>query len=185
MAKMSFWIRPITLLICATGFLFVTKPILASDLRVFKVAKYLKNQDSPLVNFAPNFIAEADKNKLDYRMLVAISGVESTFGKFYLDDTYNAYGWGGGLIKFSSWPEGIASISADLKTKYVDKGAKDIYQIGRIYCPPNSANWSSKVQYFMDKIENTEVVDPLNLALDNPNVPRGRLELPHLLGIRS
>lgn len=159
MAKTYFWIRPITLVICAVAFFFLSQPVLASDLRVFKVAKYLKNQDSPLVNFAPTFVAEADKNQLDYRLLVAISGVESTFGKFYLTDTFNAYGWGGGLIKFSSWPESITSVSSALKMHYIDKGAKDIYAIGRIYCPPNSANWSSKVQYFMDKIDATDPGD--------------------------
>ncbi|MCL4397513.1 hypothetical protein M1403_00550 [Patescibacteria group bacterium] len=142
-------------LIFVVSFLTSSQKVFATDVRTEKVANFLQSQNSPLVYFAQDFVEAADKNHLDYRLLVAISGVESTFGKYYLRGTYNAYGWGGGLIYFKSWPDGISSISADLKTNYVDKGVNNVWSIGRIYCPPNSANWSAKVQYFMEKIDAT------------------------------
>jgi hypothetical protein len=127
--------------------------------RVQVLQQFFKKFDSPLANFSEDFIAAADFYNIDWRLLPAISGVESTFGKQMISGTYNAYGWGGGIIRFESWSDGIWTISSALKEKYIDKGADSIYKIGRIYCPPNPL-WASKVQGFMDKIEATTSLTP-------------------------
>ena len=63
--------------------------------------------------------------------------------------------YGGKVTRFSTWNEGIVTISRDLRIKYMDKwGATDITSIGRIYAA--SPTWAQKVQYFMNKIENYE-----------------------------
>lgn len=129
----------------------------AYDARVLKVHQFLKNQNSTLADYAADFVQQADASGLDYRWLVAISGVESTFGRNYLWGTYNAYGWGGGLILFTSWPDGITKISQALRNEYVNRGVETIDQIARIYCPPNSAHWARGVRYFVSEIENTDV----------------------------
>lgn len=150
----------------------LSRQVLSTDIRVNKVAKYLEQYDSPLAYFAPDFVAAADKYGLDYRLLVAISGVESTYGKFYLAGTFNVYGWGQGRIAFQSWSDGIDEISKGLKTGYLEKGAKDIWQIGRIYNPPNSDNWSATVSSIMDKIE------AVNVAGFAPHGPQELQKLP-------
>lgn len=137
------------------------QPTLANDLRTAKVARFLATQNSPLVFAAPIFVQEADKHEFDYRLLVAISGVESTFGKHYIPGTYNVWGWGVGQIPFTSFEDGIAKISSDLKNKYMNKGANDIDKIARIYCPPTHESWAAKVKFFMEKIEATDVSDLL------------------------
>lgn len=157
MAKIHFLASPIIWLILVVSLLFIPKKAFAFDNRVLKVSKFLQNQNSPLVHFAPDFVASADKYQIDYRLLVAISGTESTFGKYYIYGTYNAYGWGVGKIQFKSWPDGIDKISKSLKEKYINKGADDIYKIGRIYCPPTSFHWSTTTESFMKKIESTDI----------------------------
>jgi hypothetical protein len=130
-----------------------------ADNRAQILRQFLNKYDSKLADSAEDFVAAADSNDLDWRMLPAISGIESTFGKQMISGTYNAYGWGGGTIRFESWSDGIWTISGALKEKYVAKGADNIYKIGRIYCPPNPL-WASKVQSFMDKIEATTSLTP-------------------------
>ena len=129
------------------------------DNRAQILSQFLAKYNSPLEASAEDFVAAADANGLDWRMLAAISGIESTFGKQMIKGTYNAYGWGGGTIYFDSWSDGIWTISSALKEKYVDRGADNIYKIGRIYCPPNP-QWPYKVQSFMDKIEATTSLTP-------------------------
>lgn len=141
------------------------------DLRPLKLAKFLSNHNPQLGYLAPVYVAQADRNGLDYRLLVAISGVESTFGQQYLSGTYNIYGWGAGTIPFQSWPDGIATVSEHLRTDYVAKGAADLSQIARIYCPPNSAHWAATVQSFMNQIDNIQLSESDTTDFPNPNLP--------------
>lgn len=148
-------------------------PASRQDYRVYKLANFLASQNSPLVYYAPDFVYFADKYGLDYRLLPAIAGVESTFARNYIYGSYNAYGWGGGVIYFSSWADGIEKISAGLRNNYLNRGAQTVEQIGRIYCPPNSVRWTYNVQYFMDQIENMGLAPYLV-----QNLPAGHQELP-------
>jgi hypothetical protein len=124
----------------------------ASDYRVDRLESYLENQSSPLAPYAQDFIEIADKYGLDWRLVPAISGVESTFGKRIPYKSFNAYGWAGGDFRFASWKDSIEVVSKALKENYVDKGAPSLAKIGRRYCPPNPA-WAGKVKFFMQKIE--------------------------------
>jgi len=124
----------------------------SADLRAVILRKYLTKHNSPLADYAEEFIATADKYNLDWRLLPAISGVESTFGKRIPYKSYNAYGWAGGLYRFSSWEDSIEVVSKSLKEDYVEKGADSFSKMARRYCPPNPA-WGYKVLYFMKQIE--------------------------------
>lgn len=123
-----------------------------NDFRVVALRKYLTKQNSPLVDFADEFVATADKYNLDWRLLPAISGVESTFGKRIPYKSYNAYGWAGGNYRFISWEDSINVVSKSLKEDYIEKGAASLSKISRRYCPPNPA-WGYKVLFFMKQIE--------------------------------
>jgi hypothetical protein len=114
--------------------------------------KYLEKMDSPLSDHSRTFIQAADRNSLDWRLVPAITGVESTFGKRIPPNSYNAYGWANGNYYFDSWEESIDVVSDTLKEKYVDRGATTIDEIARIYAPPSNT-WSWKVKYFMNEID--------------------------------
>lgn len=123
-----------------------------NDPRVFQLRSFLEKYNSPLACYAGKFIAEADKNDLDWRLVAAITGVESTFGKQIPYNSYNAYGWVNGDYSFPSWETSIEVVSKTLKQNYLDKGAVSIDQIARRYAPPSST-WAWKVKYFMKKID--------------------------------
>lgn len=143
--------------------LFVSaRPVRAYDERILKLSHFLNERNSILAPFAENFVVEADKNGLDYRLIPAIAGVESTFGRNHILGTYNVYGWGGGKIYFNSYEDGIAKLATGLKKGYLDKGAKTPLAISYIYCPPNHFSWYQKVDYFMTEIEKTDIKDALN-----------------------
>lgn len=121
------------------------------DIRIMALENILKRHNSPLATYAKVYVQHADRNNIDWKLLPAISGIESTFGKHYVAGSYNAYGWGGGYIYFKSWEDGIATISEELKLKYVNRGADTIYKIAPIYAPP-STSWAYGVSSFSSEI---------------------------------
>jgi hypothetical protein len=122
------------------------------DYRVLNLTNFLNRYDSPLTPYAAEFVFYADTYGIDYRMVPAITGVESTFGKHIPFKSFNAYGWANGEYRFSSWEDSIEHVSMTLRTKYIDKGAGTIAKIARRYAPPSST-WGGKVKFFVAKID--------------------------------
>lgn len=115
--------------------------------------QYLARFDSPMQNHAQDFIDAARLYNLDWKMLPAIAGVESTFGK-QIPGGYNAYGWGvygTQAIYFDSWTDGIFTVAKGLRENYLNKGLDDPFSINRIYAA--SPFWGSGVTYFMQELE--------------------------------
>ena len=128
----------------------------AEDQRVTHLKKFLETHGSPMSESADHFVAEADRLGLDWKLVAAIAGVESTFGKHIPANSYNGWGWGvftgqSDGIHFKDWNDGITKVSEGLKYRYVDRGATSVEQMGRIYAA--SPTWSTKVQFFLQKIE--------------------------------
>ncbi len=126
------------------------------ELKVLRLQKYLLKHKSPMADNAQDFVDAAEQYNLDWKLVPAIAGVESTFGKHLIPGTYNAYGWGGGRIRFDSWRDGIYTISHGLAEKYVARGLETPYQMQRVYAPP-STTWGSKVTYFMNEIDKVTI----------------------------
>jgi len=126
------------------------------DFRVENLKNFFKKYNSPLAPYAEDFVIYADQNNLDYRLVPAITGVESTFGKHIPLDSYNAYGWANGDYSFSSWEESIEHVSKTLKAKYIDRGVVSINQIAKVYAPPSST-WGGNVIFFVKKIDTLPV----------------------------
>jgi len=132
-----------------------------SDWRVTTLRRFLAQYDSPLVDHVDFLVTYADIYNLDWRLIPAITGVESTYGKRIPKDSFNAYGWANGKYAFDSWESSIATVSQTLREKYYDKGAIDINQIARRYAPP-STTWAGKVKSIMKKIDRL----PLSFTLE-------------------
>ena len=123
----------------------------ADDLRVDALTKVFHKNSSQLEPYAKTYVQAADKYGVDWKLLPAISGLESSFGKFLMPNSYNAYGWGGGHIYFKNWEDGIYTINKTLRTNYMDKWkAKDVWEIGPIYA--ESPTWSVRVDHFMTEV---------------------------------
>ncbi|MCL5676223.1 MAG: hypothetical protein M1120_03815 [Patescibacteria group bacterium] len=139
--------------------------VYAADYREVKLRNFFLKYNSPLVNYAGDFINAADKYELDYRLVPAITGVESTFGREIPFNSYNAYGWNGGDWYFESWPDSINYVSKALKENYVNRGASEVWQIAPVYNPVTPASWGTKVLRFEEMIEKTAPVVTETLSL--------------------
>ena len=137
------------------------------DLRVQALKNIFAKHNSPLVDSAEFYVQTADKYGIDWKLLPAIAGLESTFGKAMIDETHNAYGWGGGKIYFDTWEEGIDTILSSLNERYIKRGAVTVPQIGAIYA--ESPTWAVRVEKFMDEIgdeyHSVLLASPLALAI--------------------
>lgn len=116
------------------------------------LADYLASYNSPLKNHTQDFIDAAKEYDLDWRLIAAISGVESTFGQF-IPGGFNAWGWGvygNQAIYFKSFREGIFTVSRGLRENYINKGLTEPYSMNRAYAA--SPYWGGKVAYFMNEM---------------------------------
>lgn len=136
---------------------FYTATEVITDTREHRLKKFLESHRSPLAQHADKFVYYADKYEIDWRLVPAISGVESTFGKHIPKNSFNAYGWAGGRYKFQSWESSIEIVTKALKEKYINRGANTLSKINRIYCPPNP-KWAGKVAFFIKKIDPNPIV---------------------------
>ncbi len=162
--------RLIVYFIILFGFLIIRWPVQASSAKlvmvvsenqaesaknekIIKLTSFLKEKKSPLTPYARILVEEAEKNDLDWRLVPAIAGVESSFGKFIPEGSYNAYGWANGNYFFSSWEEGIKIVTQTLNEKYSKVWqAKTPWEIGKYYAA--SPTWPNRVSFFMEQIEN-------------------------------
>lgn len=123
------------------------------DPRALVLKDYFAKYDSPLENHSQDFIDAADEYEMDWKLVPAIAGVESTFGKF-TPGGFNGWGWGvygNQALYFNSWRHGIFTVSKGLKENYINKGLADPYSMNRVYA--TSPAWGSKVSYFMNDLD--------------------------------
>lgn len=122
------------------------------DERAKILSEYFASYNSPFETHAQDFIDAADTYGVDWKLVPAISGVESTFGKRSYG--YNAWGWGiygDNRLGFASWKEGIFTVTGGLKKGYIDKGLTNPYTMNKVYAA--SPAWGWKVDYFMKDLE--------------------------------
>jgi murein DD-endopeptidase MepM/ murein hydrolase activator NlpD len=115
---------------------------------------YLKKKGSPMAGLGNIFVAAGKKYRVDPRLVVAISGIESSFGKHILG-AHNAWGWGPGK-PFGSWQEGITTVTRGLRKGYLDRGLKTPDQIVKRYAPGSVGNdesgWANTVNQFLGEM---------------------------------
>ncbi len=122
-----------------------------SDMRTKALEQVFEKYHSPLASYAGSYVSIADKYDIDWKLLPAIAGLESSFGKAQLAGSYNSYGWGGGRIYFDSVEDGIDTVLNGLKTRYISRGATTVETIAPIYS--ESPTWAPRVRKFMNEID--------------------------------
>ena len=129
-------------------FVVLTEEQIAHEQKVQKIRKYLQSRNSHLSHFAEDFVKASEEYGIDYRIVAAISIIESGGGKKNFRP-YNAWGWG--KSGFTDWSEGIWAVSKGIG-KYYSKGLTTPRLISYSYCPPSADSWARKVQGVMNLI---------------------------------
>ena len=131
--------------------------IQSQDAKSALVERFLKENNSPMVDSTATFIKAAEKYNLDWKLLPAIAFTESTLGKKTPFGTYNAFGWG--IIDstakgtdFDSWDDAILSVAKGLREDYYNQGLTTLEAISGRYA--GDENWDNKVLRAMDDITN-------------------------------
>ncbi len=104
---------------------------------------------SPLEKYAVEFVHASEYYNIDYRLLPAISIVESSGGK-YLFRPNNPFGWGNNGYK--SFKDAIWDVARGLSIYYYRFNRRTPELIGEIYNPVTPKQWAGKVRYLMNQM---------------------------------
>ena len=142
--------------------------VVSREARPIILKEFLESYHSPMVPYSDFILETSEKYGLDWRLLTAISGNESLFGRVMPPnpdtggDCYNAWGWGihsRGTLCFSNWKEGIETVARGIKENYIDQGLTTVDQIMLRYAPvsvENGTGWNESIKFFMERLENAE-----------------------------
>ncbi len=126
-----------------------------SDSRIERLYHFFSVYNSPLANYAQQFVSVADQYGLDYRLLPAIAAQESGLCATAPKDSYNCWGWGIYTHKmtiFSSYADAINSIGRQMSQNYYSKGLTTPESIGKVYNPASPEGWANHINYFINQI---------------------------------
>lgn len=118
------------------------------NLKIKALQRFLSRWGGPARYYTDDFVDAADKYGVDYRLVASISVVESGACKKTFKP-YNCWGWG--KKTFSSYEQGIYTVTSGIANKYHARGLYSPSQIGRVYAPP-STTWGSKVASLMSQM---------------------------------
>lgn len=123
------------------------------DPRVGKVERFLAYYHSPLTYMAKDFVRIADRNNLDWRLMVVISCVESSCGKHYQK---NAFGWGSDSIDYGDDRTDLTIIAnriSSLSYYQTYKKTGNLHDFAVAYNSANSEAYYGKLIYFWEKLK--------------------------------
>ena len=126
---------------------------------------YFQKYNMPLEGLGMKMVVEAEKNSLDWRLIPAISVIESTGGKFACKKASHSFlGWGSCRINFESKEKAIEIVALNLgggnpKTARYYQKEMSLKKLLETYNPPSIVpNYASKVMKVMDAIGTTEML---------------------------
>jgi len=125
-----------------------------STIKKIVVRRILDKYQSPMSDQAESFIDYCTEYNLDCYLLPSITGLESYFGHYTYQNSYNPFGWGGGYIVFENWDAAIKEVAEGLRENYFNKGADTVEKIAPIYA--ESKTWAVRVNYFKSIFEEEE-----------------------------
>jgi len=119
------------------------------DERPNRIDNWLASHNSPMTGLGEVYVREADKHQIDWRLLPAISLVESSAG---LHQRYNnAWGWNSAKTGFDSWADGIAFILERFSSSEIYAG-KDTQEILYFYNGTIEKTYPARVEAVMEQI---------------------------------
>ena len=127
------------------------------DVRPISMRVVLEKYNSPMVGYEVELIQIAEKYGLDWTLLAAIAGTESSFGKRMPANCLNPYGWGvygDNKLCFKSFPEAAEAVAKGLSSRY---NISSLESIGRTYNKVSTEGWVNHTHFFSNKIKNASI----------------------------
>jgi hypothetical protein len=107
---------------------------------VAQLTNFLKQRGSPLAAHVNSIYDSANRYRVDPRLIVAIAGGETSFGKAGRGPSvFNAWGIGPGR-SYGSWAEGIDGAAKLLRENYIGKGLTSLPAIQQKWAPLGAGN---------------------------------------------
>lgn len=154
MKQVLLWVASlIFILFSGTNNVLAAEP----DLRPAQMHAVLLKYNSPMVGLEDKLIAIAEQAGLDWTLLAAIAGTESSFGKRMPYQCINPYGWGiygEHKLCFESFEAAITGVAQGLASKY---NTTSLVTIARTYNTVSTEAWTAHTRFFMNKIKNAEI----------------------------
>lgn len=129
-----------------------------------KIDAYFAKNKMPLAGTGMKMVTEAEKHKIDWRLIPALAIRESTGGKHACKSvTYSPFGFGSCRINFKSWDHAIEVVATNLGGNNPRTarayGGKTLRGKLEAYNPPSVVpTYANEVIAIMIKIEKTVVV---------------------------
>ncbi len=143
--------------------------VLHQDARYDKLKTFFQSFGCPAPYYVKEYVTAADTYSIDYRLLPAISVVESTCGLYQRQN--NRWGWDSGRRAFGSVAEGLRYIASQLALGHFYR-SKTLEEKVHTYNP--DPRYARKVKMLMRKIEDRED----SLAQNAPPSAASRSPLP-------
>lgn len=127
------------------------------DLRPTQLRVVLTKYNSPMIGLENILIQTAEKYGLDWTLLAAIAGTESSFGKHMPVNCTNPYGWGiygDNRLCFKSLEDSIEGVASGLASKY---NISSLESIAHTYNTVSTDGWITHTRFFMNKIKTAEI----------------------------
>jgi hypothetical protein len=121
------------------------------DDRAKILGKFLKSKNSPMTQDADRLVEIADKYNLNWRLLPAIAGVESHYGRAIPQGSYNPYGWNNGEAYFKDWAQASEVVASGIRVRYSPTGVVTPHKIGPNYAA--NPSWANHVAIYMNQID--------------------------------
>lgn len=128
-----------------------------NDHRIAQMRVVLTKYNSPMLGLEDVLIRTAEKYNLDWTIMAAIAGTESSFGKRMPVNCINPYGWGvygDNKLCFKSFEDSIEGVASGLAKKY---NISSVDSIARTYNKVSTASWIAHTSFFMNKIKTAEI----------------------------
>ena len=129
----------------------------AYDEREAKMNVILVKYHSPMAGLEPALIKLAEEKGLDWTLLAAIAGTESSFGKRMPHECLNPYGWGiygDNKLCFESFEKAALAVADGISKKY---NTTTLETIARTYNKVSTEGWIRHTRFFMNKIKSAEI----------------------------
>jgi len=108
---------------------------------VERVRRFLLLRGSPMAPYATTIVAAGVANRVDPRVVVAIAGVESSFGIYRRG--YNAWGWDVAHVRFHSWDDAIRRFTQAMSFRYPGMRYGAFAAGAGVYDPPDPSSWTA------------------------------------------